>query len=134
MLSGSLVEVYVGLHSCLCFSLLEKLPFSAVSTPSSTPPRYLVICRDSQVVSYRNLDTSSTPDGSIEKFPVLSIDSRYLLDRSRFTCAVCVFFLDTCLDTLWIDRDFFCLLDTFSTPCRLIELLISDIGLVPRYL
>ena len=41
---GSLVELYVGLHSCLCFSPLEKLFWKA----GSTPPRYLAICRASQ--------------------------------------------------------------------------------------
>ena len=44
VLIGSLVELYVGLHSYLCFSPLEKLFWKA----SSTPPRYLAICRASQ--------------------------------------------------------------------------------------
>ena len=43
MVFGSLVELHVGLHSCLCFSLLEKLLLKA----SSTPPRYLAVCRAS---------------------------------------------------------------------------------------
>ena len=38
MLIGSLVELHVGLHSCLCFSHLEKLFLKAGSTPS----RYLL--------------------------------------------------------------------------------------------
>ena len=38
MVFGSLVELHVGLHSCLCFSLLEKLLLKA----SSTPPRHLI--------------------------------------------------------------------------------------------
>ena len=38
MLIGSLVELHVGLHSCLCFSHLEKLFLKA----SSKPPRYLL--------------------------------------------------------------------------------------------
>ena len=33
MLIGSLVELHVGLHSCLCFSYLEKLVLKAGSTP-----------------------------------------------------------------------------------------------------
>ena len=41
MVFGSLVEFHVGLHSCLRFSLLEKLLLKA----SLTPPRYLAICR-----------------------------------------------------------------------------------------
>ena len=38
MVFGSLVELHVGLHSYLCFSLLEKLLLKA----SSTPPRHLL--------------------------------------------------------------------------------------------
>ena len=38
MLIGSLVELHVGLHSCLCFSHFEKLVLKA----GSTPPRYLL--------------------------------------------------------------------------------------------
>ena len=38
MVFGSLVELHVGLHSCLCFSLLKKLLLKA----SSTPPRHLL--------------------------------------------------------------------------------------------
>ena len=34
MVFGSLVELHVGLHSCLCFSLLEKLLLKASLTPS----------------------------------------------------------------------------------------------------
>ena len=75
---GSLVELYVGLHSCLCFSPFEKLFWKA----GSTPPRYLAICRASQVFlsQSRHLlntwwidrecsclhDSFSTPGGSIE--------------------------------------------------------------------
>ena len=44
MLIGSLVELYVGLHSYLCFSPLKKLFWK----DGSTPPRYLAICRVSQ--------------------------------------------------------------------------------------
>ena len=33
MVFGLLVELHVGLHSCLCFSLLEKLLLKASSTP-----------------------------------------------------------------------------------------------------
>ena len=38
MLIGSLVELHVGLHSCLCFSHFEKLVLKA----GSTPPQYLL--------------------------------------------------------------------------------------------
>ena len=66
MLIGSLVELYVGLHSHLCFSLLEKL----VLKVGSTPPRHLFDTLLSvELLKHffkRNLDTSSTPAGSIE--------------------------------------------------------------------
>ena len=79
MLIGSLVELYVELHSYLCFSPLEKLFWKA----GSTPPWYLAICRASQAFfltqSWHLLDTwwidressclidsSSTPGGSID--------------------------------------------------------------------
>ena len=64
MLIGSLIELHVGLHSCLCFSHLDKLVLNA----GSTPPRQL-------------------------------------------------------LDIWWIDREWFCILDSFSTPGGSIELL-----------
>ena len=80
VLIGSLVELYVGLHSYMCFSHFEKLFWKAVSTP----PRYLAICRASQAFfltqsrhlldtwwidresSCLLLDSSLTPAGSIE--------------------------------------------------------------------
>ena len=95
MLIGSLVEVYVGLHSCLCFSLLEKLHFYVGSTPSSTPPRHLVICRASQAFLIAISTLPSTLGGSIEKVSILSIDSRHLLDRSSFAYLKFSLHLDT---------------------------------------
>ena len=66
MLSGSLVELLIGLHSCLCFSHLEKLILNA----GSTPPQYL-------------LDTLLSIE-LLQLFPiVILIASRYLVDRSR---------------------------------------------------
>ena len=79
MLIGSLVELYVGLYSYLCFSHLEKLFWKT----GSTPPRYLAICRASQAFFLTQsrhlldtwwidressclLDSSSTPARSIE--------------------------------------------------------------------
>ena len=66
MLIGSLVELHVGLHSCLCFSHLEKLLLKA----GSTPPQYLL---DSWLsvelpyaFSYHNLACTLIPSGSIE--------------------------------------------------------------------
>ena len=113
VLIGSLVELYVGLHSYLCFSSLEKLFWKA----GSTPPRYLAICRASQaffLMQSRNLldtwwidresscllNSFSTPGGSIEllfltliccsSIPSRHLSywrafSRHLLDRSLDT-------------------------------------------------
>ena len=66
MLIGSLVELHVGLHSCLCFSHLEKLLLKA----SSTPPRYL-------------LDTLLSVK-LLQLFLIaIPTASRHLVDRSR---------------------------------------------------
>ena len=85
MLIGSLVELYVGLHSYLCFSHLEKLFWKAVSTP----PRHLAICQASQA---------------------------FFLMQSRHL-----------LDTLWIDRQSSCLLDSSLTLGGSIELLFLNL-------
>ena len=99
MLIGSLVELYVGLHSYLCFSPLKKLFWKA----GLTPPRYLAICWASQAFfltqswhlldtwwidqeSSYLLDSSSTPGGSIELLflkliPCCSVLARYLSCR-----------------------------------------------------
>ena len=114
MLIGSLVELHVGLHSCLCFSHLEKL----VLKVSSTPPRYLAVCRASSAFSYRNPDSSSNtwwidweyfclidnfsiPSGSIEISPTSSTASRQL-GRSIKILFLCLWFVprylfDTCI-------------------------------------
>ena len=66
MLIGSLVELHVGLHSCLCFSHLEKLVLKA----GSTPPRYLL-----NTLLFVEL---------LQLFLIaFLIASRYLVDRSR---------------------------------------------------
>ena len=65
LLIGSLVELRAWLHSCLCFSLLEKLFLKTSLTPG-----YLL---SFQAFSYRNLDRSSIVGGSIEKVPGPSI-------------------------------------------------------------
>ena len=59
MLIGSLVELHVGLHSCLRFSHLEKLVLKA----GLTPPRYIAVCRASSAISYRFPDSFSIPGG-----------------------------------------------------------------------
>ena len=80
MLIGSLVELHVGLHSCLCFSHLEKLLLKA----GSTPPRYLAVCRASSAFSNRNPDSFSIPGGSIKNGSTSSIAFRHLVDRLSF--------------------------------------------------
>ena len=83
MLIGSLVELYVGLHSCLCFSHLEKLVLKA----SSTPPRYL-------------LDTLLSVE-LLQLFLIaIPTAPRHLLDRSRLLLPP-----RQLLNTCWIDRD-----------------------------
>ena len=119
MVFGSLVELPVGLHSCLCFSLLKKLLLKA----SSTPSWYLAICRASYVFSYSQsrqfLDTwwidqeSSyllnnflTASRSIE--PSVFVSDGLFLDTSSIPVSIEDQFLDTflnrCLDT-FIYRD-----------------------------
>ena len=99
VLIRSLVKFYVGLHSYLCFSHLEKLFWKV----GSTPPRYLDICQASQAFFLTQsqhlldtwwidreisclLDSFSTPGGSIELLFLnlilcCSIPSRYLSCR-----------------------------------------------------
>ena len=88
MLIGSLVELHVELHSCLCFSHLEKLFLKA----SSTPPRYLL---DSWL--FVEL---------LKLFLIANLTtSRHLVDRSRKLLSP-----RQLLDTWWIDQDLFSLL------------------------
>ena len=82
MLIGSLVELHVGLHSCLCFLDLEKLFLKAILTPL----RYF-------------LDTLLSVE-LLQLFLIaIPTASRHLVDRSRM-------FLPPrqLLDTQWIDR------------------------------
>ena len=110
VLIGSLVELYVGLHSYLCFSHLEKLFWKAVLTP----PRHLLDTLLSvELFKYffkRNLDISSIPGGLIEKAPASSIAPQHLLDPSSFCSWICSLFLDSFLDTLAIEDQ---ILDTY---------------------
>ena len=111
-----MVELHVGLHSCLCFSHLEKLLLKA----GSTPPWYLLNSLLSVELPkfffffffYRNLTCTSIPDGSIKIGYVCSIASRYLVGRSSF----CSWFWwvdpQYLLDTSAVDEHF---LDTSST-------------------
>ena len=106
MLIGSLVKLLVGLHSCLCFSHLEKLVLNVVSTP----PRYLAVCRASSAFSNHNPDSCLIPSGSIENGSASSIASRHLVDRSSFCCWFCWVVPQHLLNTLAVDYLF---LDTF---------------------
>ena len=143
MVFGSLVELHVGLHSCLCFSLLEKLLLKA----SLTPPQYLAVCRATSTFSNCNPGSFSIPSGSIENGSASSIASRHLVDQSSFCSWFCwvvprhlldtssilyclssffSFFLSQSwqlLDTWWIDREWFCILDSFLTLGGSIEFL-----------
>ena len=77
------------MHSCLCFSLFEKLFLKAISTPS-----YLSSFQD---FSYRNLDTSSTPGGSIK--PHLLCLMFLYLDTFSTPVSIDSQILDTLLNT-----------------------------------
>ena len=78
MVFQSLVVLHVWLHSCIYFSLLEKLFLKACSTPS----RHLAICRASKLVF---LITISTPP-------------RHLVDRSRSSCLLDSFSIARSID------------------------------------
>ena len=110
VLIGSLVELYVGLHSWLCFSPLEKLVFES----GSTPPRYLLdILLSVELLkpfSYRNPNSSSIPGGSIKNAPTSSIASRHLVDRSSFCSRIWFLVARYFLDTSTVDKHF---LDTY---------------------
>ena len=106
MFIGSLVELHVGLHSCLCFFTLKKL----VLKSGSTPPQYLAVCWDSSVVSYRFPDNSLIPGGSIEKAPASSIASRHPVDRPSFCSWIWWVVPRYLLDTSTVDDHF---LDTY---------------------
>ena len=81
------------MHSCLCFSLLEKLFLKA----SLTPPRHLAICQASELFLI-----------------AISTDPRYLVDQSSFFSCVFALFLDTSSTATFVDIVF---LDTFLDRC-----------------
>ena len=92
----------IGCVACLIafmsvFFSSRKTVFKSLLDTSLTPG-YL---SSFQAFSYRNLDTSSTPGGLIEKVHVPSIASRHLVDRSSLIsyvwCFVYRHFLDTCI-------------------------------------
>ena len=107
---GSLVELYVGLHSCLCFSPLEKLFWKASSTP---PPHLLNTLLSVELLepfSYHNPNSSSIPGGSIENASASLIAPQHLVDRSNFCSWIWFFVAQYFLDTSAIDNLF---LDTY---------------------
>ena len=102
MVFRSLVVLHVWLHSCLCFSLLKKNCFKSLLDTSSTPG-YL---SSFQAFSYCNLDTSSTPSGSIEKVPISSIAYRQLGRSIEFLFLIWWFVPRHMLDTSICRRPF----------------------------
>ena len=92
MLFGSLVELHVWLHSCLCFSSLEKLFLKSWLNTSSIA---------SYLLSFLKLfliAISTNPrqlGGSIEKVPRPSIASWQLVDRLSIYSCVFALFLDS---------------------------------------
>ena len=109
MLIESLVELHVGLHSCLCLSPLEKLVLKCGSTP-----RYLLDTLLSvellKPFSYRNPNSSSIPDGSFENALASLIVSQHLVDRSSFYSWILCIVARYLLDTLAVNMHF---LDTY---------------------
>ena len=110
MLIGSLVELHVGLHSCLCFSPLEKL----VLKYGLTPPQYLLDTLLSvellKPFSCRNPDSSSILGGLIENAPAFLIASWHLVDQSSFCSWIWFLVARYLLDTSAVDKHF---LDTY---------------------
>ena len=99
MLIGSLVELHVGLHLCLCFSHLEKTAFKSSLDTSSTPCCLSSFFNFFLSQSWQLLDT-----WWIDRAFVL-ISVGLFLDTSSIPSTVNDHFLDTfldrCLDTTW---------------------------------
>ena len=106
-----MVELYVGMYSCLWFSPIKKLFWKT----SLTPPRYLAICRASQaffLTQSRHLLDTWWIDR--ESFCILD-SSSHLLDRSSFCSWISSLLLDSFLDTLAIED---LILDNFLDTSR----------------
>ena len=107
MLFGSLVELHTWLHSCLCFSPLEKL-FLKSWLDNSSIASYLssflsfFLLQSQQHLdtwwidreSFWPLDSSSTPSGSIE--PHILVLVFLFLDSFSTHDLSTLLFLDTC--------------------------------------
>ena len=106
MLIGSLVELYVGLHSCLVF-LLSKNYFENLARHLLNTLLSVELLKP---FSYRNPDSSSILGGSVENAPASSIASRHLVDRSSFCSWIWFLVARYLLNTSTIDDHF---LDTY---------------------
>ena len=117
MLIGSLVELHVGLHLCLCFSYLEKLFFKKNCLDTSSIPCCLssffsfFLSQSRQLFDtwecFCILDSVSTPGGSIENISASSTASRHLVDRSSFCSCSWWFVPRHLLDTYICQRPYF---------------------------
>ena len=119
MLIGSLVELYVGLHSCLVFLLLKNCFENLARHLLDT----LLSVKLLKPFSYRNLDSSSIPGGSIENAPASSIAYRHLMDRSSFCSWIWFLVARYLLDTSAVDGHFLnTYLDSFLDTSRHLHL------------
>ena len=119
VLIGSLVELYVGLHSYLCFSHLKKLFWKA----GLTPPQYLLDTLLSvellKPFSCRNPDSSSILGRLIENAPASSIAFWHLVDQSSFCSWIWFLVARYLLDTSAINKHFLnTYLDSFLDTSR----------------
>ena len=110
----------IGCVACLIafisvFFSSQKTVFKSLLDTSSTPG-YLSSFQ--AFFSYCNLDTSSTPGGSIEKVPVSSIASRQLwIDRASILASDGLF-LDTSSIPVSVDNHFLnTFLDSYLDTC-----------------
>ena len=103
VLIGSLVELYVGLHSYLCFSHLEKLFWKSWLDTSSIP------CYLSSFSSIFLNAISTSPRYLVDRSRKL-LPPRYLVDRSSFCSWIWFFVARYLLDTSVVDDQ---ILDTY---------------------
>ena len=103
MVFGSLVELHVGLHSCLCFSLFEKLLFFK------------------KKLAQYFLDTLLSVKLLKLFYIAISTASRYLVDRSRKLLPP-----RQLLDNQWIDRAYVLASDGLFLDTSLIHVFVED--------
>ena len=124
MLFGSLVKLHTWLHSYLCFSPLKKL-FLKSWLDTSLIASYLLSFLS--FFSYRNLDSTSTPDGSIEKVFDLSTTPQHRVDRSSIMSCFWCFSSSTASWHMICRRCF------FLTPARQMSRHHLDTSFVENY-